>query len=1005
MDSSFEIISDEEVQDIRAALEEGDLCTATERLSESLRDIENAPLNIAITGESGTGKSTFVNAIRGMDDEEEGSAKTGVVETTGKPTPYNHPQYPNVTVWDLPGIGTPNFAADSYLQSVDFSRYDFFIILSSERFKKNDIDLAKAVQAMNKKFYFVRSKVDSDLHASQVRRKKTFNEENVLNEIRNNCIQSLRDGDITEPQVFLLSFLELDKFDFHIMQDTLEKELPEHKRHIFLISLPNISLPVLEKKRQAFKKDIWKLSLLSGGVAAVPIPGLSVACDIGILVKAMINYKNAFGLDEKSLEKLADKFGKDVNELKSVIKSPLVIKEINKELVTTLLKSGVTGGLMIVEYAASNIPMLGSMAAGGISFGTTYWMLSGFLKEIAEDANRVLMKALESPEDWCLFLALAEFAFNGWANQSTGTSPFFCNYGFHPHFGEFSRTRSGYHGVDVAVQKIGDVWREVQKNIGVAQFRQKQKAAGKRSLVQVLQVGDMVWLSSKNIKLKVPSTKLCPKCIGPYEISEVVNPVAFRLRLPQSFRIPKVFHKSLLKKCVPSALSPSSLPPPVSIDGGFEYEVQRIIGSHGVWNSLPYLVHWKGYRPEERFWVPAHLQRMMDSSINIISDEEVQHIRAALEEGDLCTTTERLIESLREIENAPLNIAITGESGTGKSTFVNAIRGMDDEEEGSAKTGVVEEPTPYGHPQYPNVTVWDLPGIGTPDFTPDNYLQSVNFSHYDFFIILSSERFKKNDIDLAKAIHAMNKKFYFVRSKVDDSLYASQVQRKKTFNKENILNEIRNNCIQSLRDGGITEPQVFLLSFLELDQYDFDEMQDTLLKELPEQKRHIFLISLPNISLPILEKKRQAFKKDIWKLSLLSCGVAMVPVPGLSIACDIGILVTAIISYKTAFGLDNKSLVKLAKRFGKDVRELRSVIKSPLVIQEVNKELVISLISKAAVACLSIIEYFVSTIPVVGTIAAGGISFGTIYWMLSSFLEEIAEDAVRVLYKTLETLD
>ncbi|XP_075185482.1 interferon-inducible GTPase 5-like [Anomaloglossus baeobatrachus] len=397
MDSSFEIISDEEVQDIRAALEEGDLCTATERLSESLRDIENAPLNIAITGESGTGKSTFVNAIRGMDDEEEGSAKTGVVETTGKPTPYNHPQYPNVTVWDLPGIGTPNFAADSYLQSVDFSRYDFFIILSSERFKKNDIDLAKAVQAMNKKFYFVRSKVDSDLHASQVRRKKTFNEENVLNEIRNNCIQSLRDGDITEPQVFLLSFLELDKFDFHIMQDTLEKELPEHKRHIFLISLPNISLPVLEKKRQAFKKDIWKLSLLSGGVAAVPIPGLSVACDIGILVKAMINYKNAFGLDEKSLEKLADKFGKDVNELKSVIKSPLVIKEINKELVTTLLKSGVTGGLMIVEYAASNIPMLGSMAAGGISFGTTYWMLSGFLKEIAEDANRVLMKALESP--------------------------------------------------------------------------------------------------------------------------------------------------------------------------------------------------------------------------------------------------------------------------------------------------------------------------------------------------------------------------------------------------------------------------------------------------------------------------------------------------------------------------------------------------------------------------------------------------------------------------------
>ncbi|XP_069598600.1 interferon-inducible GTPase 5-like isoform X1 [Ranitomeya imitator] len=397
MDSSFDIISEEEIQDVRSALEEGDLCTATEKLSKSLREIENAPLNIAITGESGTGKSTFVNAIRGMDDEQEGSAKTGVVETTKVPGRYDHPQYPNVTVWDLPGIGTPNFVADSYLQSVEFSRYDFFIILSSERFKQNDIDLAKAIQAMNKKFCFVRSKVDSDVHASMIRRKKTFNEENVLNEIRNNCIQSLIEGGIPQPQVFLLSVLDLDKYDFLEMQDTLEKELPEHKRHIFLISLPNISLPVLEKKSQAFKKDIWKWATLSCGVAAVPLPGLSVACDIGILVKAMTSYKNAFGLDENSLEKLADKFGKDVSELKSVIKSTLVIKEINKEIVTNLIARGAAGGLMIVEYVVSNVPVVGSLAAGGISFGTTYWMLYGFLKEIAEDAVRVLTKALETP--------------------------------------------------------------------------------------------------------------------------------------------------------------------------------------------------------------------------------------------------------------------------------------------------------------------------------------------------------------------------------------------------------------------------------------------------------------------------------------------------------------------------------------------------------------------------------------------------------------------------------
>ncbi|XP_044138598.1 interferon-inducible GTPase 5-like [Bufo gargarizans] len=393
----IEIIAEEEVQEIRSALQDGDLCKATEKLSESLKEIESAPLNIAITGESGTGKSTFVNAFRGMDDEEEDSAKTGVVETTKEPMSYPHQQYPNVTVWDLPGIGTPNFVADNYLQSVKFSRYDFFIIMSSDRFKQNDILLAKAIQEMDKKFYFVRSKVDSDLLASQKRRKKTYNEQKILKEIRGHCIQSLKDGGIIEPQVFLLSCLDLDKYDFIEMQDTLGKELPEHKRHIFLISLPNISLPVLQKKQEALKKDIWKLATLSCAVATVPIPGLSVACDIGILVNAMIDYRKAFGLDEPSLKKMANKFGKDVSELKSVIKSPLVIKEINKELVISLLAKGAAGGLIVVEFVLSTIPLIGSIAAGGISYGTTYWMLSGFLKEIADDAVRVLTKALESP--------------------------------------------------------------------------------------------------------------------------------------------------------------------------------------------------------------------------------------------------------------------------------------------------------------------------------------------------------------------------------------------------------------------------------------------------------------------------------------------------------------------------------------------------------------------------------------------------------------------------------
>lgn len=95
------------------------------------------------------------SAFRGLRDEEEQFAKTGVVETTMEPTPYPHPKYSNVIVWDLPGIGTPKIKAEEYLDKVQFERYDFFILIASERFKSSSVNLAKQIQKVGKQFYCI----------------------------------------------------------------------------------------------------------------------------------------------------------------------------------------------------------------------------------------------------------------------------------------------------------------------------------------------------------------------------------------------------------------------------------------------------------------------------------------------------------------------------------------------------------------------------------------------------------------------------------------------------------------------------------------------------------------------------------------------------------------------------------------------------------------------------------------------------------------------------------
>uniref|UniRef100_A0A3Q3CM28 Interferon-inducible GTPase 5-like n=1 Tax=Haplochromis burtoni TaxID=8153 RepID=A0A3Q3CM28_HAPBU len=317
-------------QTFSKALQNNDTAAAAAKIQENLKQQNNIPLNIAITGESGSGKSTFVNAFRELCDDEEGAAPTGVTETTSEVTPYPHPNYPNVTFWDLPGIGTTNFPAKKYLKLVGFQKFDFFIIISDTRFRENDVKLAKEIQKMKKKFYFVRTKIDNNIRDEK--RKKDFNEEETLTKIREDCVQGLSGLGIKSPQVFLVSTFELHLYDFPLLQQTLERDLPSNKRDTLLFVMPNINPEIIIKKKKSFKRRLYWLATLSALGAAVPVPGLSIAVDVAVLAGAVTHYVHAFGLDVPSLARLSDRTGVPYADLCAVILSPLAAAKITIEL-------------------------------------------------------------------------------------------------------------------------------------------------------------------------------------------------------------------------------------------------------------------------------------------------------------------------------------------------------------------------------------------------------------------------------------------------------------------------------------------------------------------------------------------------------------------------------------------------------------------------------------------------------------------------------------------------
>ncbi|CAJ0966038.1 unnamed protein product [Ranitomeya imitator] len=161
-------------------------------------------------------------------------------------------------------------------------------------------------------------------------------------------------------------------------------------------------------------------------------------------------------------------------------------------------------------------------------------------------------------DDWVTFLPLAEFALNNRASSATLVSPFFCNSGFHPRFSSGQVEPSDCPGVDMVVDRLHQIWSHVVDNLKLSQERAQQFANRRRRVGPRLRVGDLVWLSSRFVPMKVSSPKFKPRFIGPYRILEILNPVSFRLDLPASFAIHNVFHRSLLRK-YESQVSESSI--------------------------------------------------------------------------------------------------------------------------------------------------------------------------------------------------------------------------------------------------------------------------------------------------------------------------------------------------------------------------------------------------------------------------------------------------------------
>lgn len=147
---------------------------------------------------------------------------------------------------------------------------------------------------------------------------------------------------------------------------------------------------MIEKKRKYLFKTAFAAAAGVSTTAAVPIPGFSVGCEIGVMQAFFHKDFLTFGLDEKSLQRLSDRVNKPVGDLSSAMKSRFA-GGVDGKVVARMMHTTAMVAAKAIEAVLTTVVF--SFSAMGIAFATTLHLLHKGIKEMVEDAKAVLMAA------------------------------------------------------------------------------------------------------------------------------------------------------------------------------------------------------------------------------------------------------------------------------------------------------------------------------------------------------------------------------------------------------------------------------------------------------------------------------------------------------------------------------------------------------------------------------------------------------------------------------------
>jgi len=172
---------------------------------------------------------------------------------------------------------------------------------------------------------------------------------------------------------------------------------------------------------------------------------------------------------------------------------------------------------------------------------------------------------------------------------------------------EFKGRRTGkYEVLGRFVERMQKIQEEARAVLEKAQEEMKRYADGKRSKGEEYRVGNLVLLSTKDLKWQIKGRileKLTKHFVGPYKVRRIISVNVVELDLSVTVKIHLVVNVSRLQLYRLQVEGQKAMPPaPVIVEREEEDKMEKILNKRKVQEKDKFLVRWKGYIAEADTW-------------------------------------------------------------------------------------------------------------------------------------------------------------------------------------------------------------------------------------------------------------------------------------------------------------------------------------------------------------------------------------------------------------------